>query len=253
MNWFCRLMSHDRQFVTVSGLEECVRDCMARFGVVKWRDMHSRSKLVPAAETKLENYYTKDGDIAVFFSIPNSNLKKVDIDWHPDDYYQVIVPRFRVEVGVRLVRDLVESAALEVFNTLLELFRPYWAELNDEDVTAFPTLCTLEGNSTCVPRFGTYNFFGNRYVEFLGGLETFKRANFGYFSERDCGVMVGMPSVSDHETYRAIRGSIEQRFPDPTLFDRTVRRPKLPYLGSGEPPENQIREVEIIVRENNHH
>ena len=244
-------MTVDPQFATIAGLEDCVGRCMERFQVTEWQPTSQQSRVMSVAETVLSEYLTEDGDIAEGFELEHNLLRKLRILWFSDDFYLALRGRSRADLVVAFARGTVQNEAFEAFLVLVDSIRPYWAELNDEDITGFPTLCTLEGNRMAVPRFGSCNFFGNTYVDFFGGRQVFRKAGFQYLHECDNGLFVGIPDARNNAEYLEVRHAIEQSFPDPTLFDRRVRGRRLPYLGDGIPPEDRITEIEITIRDKN--
>ena len=180
MNWFCRLMTVDNAVSTTARLGRRLTGAVRDLGIHLWKAALPKQVAMPVEETSFETLVNVEDDIAVEFHVREACIDRIGVNWHSNDFFQATKARFRLQVSCRFAPIATSDKAVATLLHFVKWLRPYWGELNDEDITGTPTFCGLDGNVSVVPHLGTFNFFDTQYVSFLGGVERLSGRAFTY-------------------------------------------------------------------------
>ena len=249
--YFIRMMSISPQLSTAEQVEHALNSIVTSLGMNIGSYRGKKDKLIPIPGNGVRSVLPRKEYAITDFIIQQQPKLEMSIDWYPpDDDFLMLRPRDRLSAIFHIAWDWGWDFAQQLLLKSVNELNAYWAELNNLAAVTGYTLCSLQGHSREVPRFGSANFFGKQYVEYFGGLPAFERAGFDEVMPVGDGVFVILTRSSNRAIYLSRRQQVEQMFPEDTF---AVRSPRLPdykswwdeQLGKKWCPDDFTWEIEI--------
>lgn len=241
MNIFGRIVSLSERVHEKQQLVELLAEfAVSAGGQASGIRQRGKDQFVPLSLAALDEFTTTDGDLVfdLLLTAMQSDKIKVGVLWRPFPYVASLRAAFCLNLSFRFVQDVSLSEAEGVLRKAVEIFVPYWGELNDKRVSGALTFCGPNSHKNCIPHLGNINYLGEQYVRLFGGKKSLKACGLSrvQFDDRG-GAFVRLSTVCSKAAFLEEQGAVERAISalSQIRFDSVGFAPKL--WASGVSPE----------------
>lgn len=174
--------------------------------------LHGKDQSVPLSVGALDKVTTVDGDLAfdLLLTMRQADVIKVGVLWRPRAYVESMRAAFCLNLNFRFLWNVPLSEAEKVFRKAVEIFVPYWGEVNDKRVAGRLTFCGPNSHKNCIPHLGNMNYLGQEYLCLFGGVKSLEACGLAYVQRDDRGgAFVRLKSVRARDEFLKEQGAVE--------------------------------------------
>ena len=165
--YFMKLLSWDERFRTRDSIADLLEEFLRRSDLALLGFSAPRQLLRDISLSEVPALFKPEISRHCHNFLFGEPQLRLGITWEDSDWVDKTDCSERLAIIVSIEEDDI-AFAKQQFLLLCELTSPFWAELNNKEITRKVTFSGPKQHMCCLPLFGRMNYLGSDYVSFLG-------------------------------------------------------------------------------------